>query len=79
VQMPPSVEAARLKSPGQLAKRLYNLSFTVRLTQKATSGRQIVFTDPLDARFADPEMEIGDSLRPCRIFPFYGDYRRRLV
>jgi len=34
----------------------------------------------LGSRFADPEEEIAESLRPCpQIFPFWGDYRRRLV
>jgi hypothetical protein len=34
----------------------------------------------LDARFAELEVEIGESLRPrARIFPFCGDYRRRQV
>ncbi|SIN88628.1 hypothetical protein SAMN05443247_00462 [Bradyrhizobium erythrophlei] len=33
-----------------------------------------------DFRFAHLEVEIAESLRPCpRIFPFCGDYRRRLV
>ena len=33
-----------------------------------------------DSQFADLEVEIAESLRPCpRIFPFCGDYRRRLV
>jgi hypothetical protein len=32
------------------------------------------------SRFAELEMEIAESLRPCpRIFPFCGDYQRRLV
>jgi len=34
----------------------------------------------LDSRFAELEVEIAESLRPCpRIFPFCGDYRRRLA
>jgi hypothetical protein len=34
----------------------------------------------LDSRFAELGVEIGESLRPCpRIFPFWGDYRRRRV
>jgi hypothetical protein len=34
----------------------------------------------LDFRFAELEVEIAESLLPCpRIFPFCGDYRRRLV
>ena len=33
-----------------------------------------------DSQFADLGVEIAESLRPCpRIFPFCGDYRRRLV
>src|SRR5882757_4569186 len=33
-----------------------------------------------DSHCADLEVEIAESLRPCpRIFPFCGDYRRRLV
>jgi hypothetical protein len=33
-----------------------------------------------DSQFADLEVEIAESLRPCpRIFPFCGDYWRRLV
>jgi hypothetical protein len=33
-----------------------------------------------DSRFADPEVEITESLRPCpQIFPFCGDHRRRPV
>ena len=33
-----------------------------------------------DSRLADLEAEIAESLRPCpQIFPFWGDYRRRLV
>ena len=33
-----------------------------------------------DSRFAGLEVEIAESLRPCpQIFPFYEDYRRRLV
>lgn len=31
------------------------------------------------SRFVDLEEEIAESLRPCRKFPFCGDYRRRLV
>jgi hypothetical protein len=33
-----------------------------------------------DSRFAEHEAQIAESLRPFRqIFPFWGDYRRRLV
>jgi hypothetical protein len=50
----------------------------------ATMGRKSrLFTHSTsspDSRFADLEVEIAESLRPCpRLFPFCGDYRRRLV
>jgi hypothetical protein len=52
-----------------------------RDTRMGRKSRLLAHSLPsLDSRVAGPEVEITESLRPRpRIFPFWGDYRRRLV